>query len=104
MASAMTEQAMMGHKNGPARVIHSMGTQTPRKTILKPPYYIALSMECRARRDENRRRSGGNALPRRGEPQTVANQRRNVEAAVEALAPLASSSRSSGTGSRGTNR
>ena len=32
---------------------------------------------------------GGNALLKRGEPQTVANERRNVEVAVEALSPLA---------------
>ena len=31
---------------------------------------------------------GGNALLRRGEPMTAANQRRNVAAAAEALAPL----------------
>ena len=32
---------------------------------------------------------GGNALLRRGEPMTVANQRANVKVAAEALAPLA---------------
>src|ERR1043165_3695771 len=33
---------------------------------------------------------GGNALLRRGEPMTAANQRRNVRVAAEALAPIAS--------------